>query len=141
MLIDESISIKQKPDIIWKFWLEVSTDTQWREGFTKAEWTSREPHGIGSSGVHYHEKLGPIPWEVTLWEEGVYFEFIHTGGRIRGSEASYYVRAENDGSRAGLKARIVLPLHLRFLAPLMKGFMKKGLQTDLQKLKKIMEES
>jgi hypothetical protein len=40
MKLKESISISRSPEEIWVFWLLVATDIQWREGFTKAEWTT-----------------------------------------------------------------------------------------------------
>ena len=39
MKFSESITISQSPAKIWSYWLQVSTDVQWREGFTKAELT------------------------------------------------------------------------------------------------------
>ncbi len=140
MKIKESISISQSPQKIWDFWLLVTTDIQWREGFTKAEWTTKPPHGVGSAGVHYHEKLGPTPWTILKWEDGHFFEFIHMkDSKLKGSVASYIVEPENEGSLVTLQANIVGPLIIRIIAPLMRGMMAKGLQNDLQKLKEIME--
>jgi hypothetical protein len=140
MKIEESIYISQSPQKIWHFWLLVYTDIQWREGFTKAEWTTPPPHGVGSSGIHYHEKLGATPWTILKWEDGNYFEFIHNQeSKLKGSIASYIVEPENEGSRASLQANIVGPLLMRIIAPLMRGMMVKGLKNDLQRLKEIME--
>ena len=80
MKIDESISISKSPEKIWDFWLPVSTDAQWRNGITRAEWTSDPPYGPGSTGIHYTEDIGAIPWEIIHWEDGKYFEFVHAGG-------------------------------------------------------------
>ncbi len=124
MKIKESISISQSPQKIWDFWLLVSTDILWREGFTKAEWTSQAPHGLGLTWVHYHEKLGPYPWTILKWEEGHYFEFIHNKeSKLKGSIASY----------------IVEPFIMRIIAPLMRGMMVKGLKKNLINLMEIME--
>ena len=140
MVLNESISILQKPEKIWEFWLLVSTDIQWREGFIKAEWTSRPPHGVGSTGVHTHKDLGAMPWTILKWEEGSYFEFIHDReSKLKGSVASYRVQPENEGSRVSLHARIVGPFFMRIISIFMRAKMIQGLQGDLQKLKKIME--
>ena len=140
MKLKESISMSCNPKKIWDFWYLVSTDLEWREGFTKAEWTSEPPHGVGSTGVHYHEKLGAYPWTILRWEEGHFFEFIHDPeSKLKGSIASYIVEPETDGSLVTLQAKIVGPLIMRIMAPLMRGMMAKGLQNDLKKLKEIME--
>ncbi len=78
MVINESISILRNPESIWNFWMDVSNDVQWRDGMTKAEWTSQPPYGIGSTGEHTHQDMGVMKWEVTGIEEGSSFEFIHT---------------------------------------------------------------
>ncbi|MEN8251035.1 MAG: SRPBCC family protein [Bacteroidota bacterium] len=139
MKISESISISTSPEKIWGFWLPVSTDAQWRNGIARAEWTSQPPHGIGSTGVHYAQGLGAFSWEVTNWEDGRYFEFIHTKGRLKGSIASYHVEPENEGSRASLHANFSGPFIMRVIMVLMKGKLRKGMKGDLQKLKDLME--
>ena len=118
MKIKESIYISQSPQKIWDFWLLVTTDIQWRKGFTKAEWTTQPPHGVGSAGVHYHEKLGATPWTIVKWEDGRYFEFVHGNeSKLKGSVASYRVDPEGEGSRVGLQADIVGPFFMRIIAP------------------------
>jgi len=77
MEINESTSISQSSEKIWDFWMPVTTDVQWRDGITKAEWTSQPPYGIGSTGIHYHKDVGAMPWKVIRWEDGRYFEFVH----------------------------------------------------------------
>jgi hypothetical protein len=140
MKIKESISISRSPEEIWDFWLLVSTDIQWRAGFTKAEWTTQPPHGVGSAGVHYHEKLGAMPWTILKWEKGSYFEFIHNQqSKLKGSIASYRVEPENEGSLVTLQAHIVVPFFMQIITFFMRGKMVKGLKSDLQKLKEVME--
>ncbi len=141
MKFSESISILISPDKIWKYWLQVCTDIQWREGFTKAEWTSKAPYGIGSTGTHYHKDLGPMPWTILRWEEGQYFEFVHNReSKLKGSIASYHVEPENGGSCVTLRARFLLPFFMRIFIFFMAGKIKKSLKADLKRLKDIMEE-
>ncbi len=139
MEINESISISQSPESIWDFWLPVETDAQWRGGITKAEWTSQPPYGVGSCGVHYANDIGAMSWEVIEWEDGRYFLFIHTKGRLKGSIASYHVDPENGGSRVSIKAKMKGPFIMRVLMVFMKGKMTKGIKEDLQRLKNLME--
>lgn len=139
MKISESISIAQSPDRIWTFWLPVSTDAQWRDGIVKAEWTSQPPYGIGSSGAHYSKDGGVMSWKVIRWEEGRYFEFIHTEGRLKGSVASYHVEPEKQGSLVSLHADMTGPFIIRIILNIMKAYFRKSIRTDLKRLKDLME--
>jgi len=139
MEINESISISQSPKKIWDFWLLVSTDAQWRSGVLKAEWTSQPPYGLGSTGVHYVKNLGTMSWEVTKWEDGRFFRFVHRGGKFKGSVASYHVEPEKNGSRVTIRAKMVFPSFMRILMIFIKSIIIKGIKTDLQKLKELME--
>ena len=140
MEINESISISQSPEKIWNFWLPVTTDVQWRDGIFKAEWTSQPPYGIGSTGVHYHEKFGAMPWTVTKMENDRHIEWIHNKDSIlKGSIASYHVEPVNGGSRVTLYAKMVTPLFMRIVMVFVRGKMIKGVRAELQKLKELME--
>jgi Polyketide cyclase / dehydrase and lipid transport len=139
MVINESISISRKPESIWTYWLDISNDVNWRDGITKAEWTSHPPYGIGSKGEHTHKKMGLMSWEVTGFEDGSSFEFIHTVGGLRGSIAFFEVKPENNGSRINLQMTVSGPFIMRLMMLFMAGIMRKGVQGDLQKLKELME--
>lgn len=139
MLINESISIAAKPEIIWEYWMDVTNDIHWRNGIIKAVWTSQPPYGIGSTGVHTHKDMGLMNWKVTAFNEGRSFEFIHTEGGLKGSVAYFQVEAENTGSCVQVQMRISGPFIMRFMMLFMAGMMRKGVRGDLQQLKKIME--
>ena len=139
MEIIESISISQSPEKIWDFWVPVTTDVQWRDGITKAEWTSQPPYGIGSTGIHYHKDFGAMPWTIIGWEDGRHTEWVHRESRIKGSIASYHVEPENGGSHVTLHAKMVGPIFMRIIMIFMGGKMIKGVKADLQKLKSLME--
>ena len=141
MEINESISISQSPEKIWDFWMPVTTDTQWRDGITKAEWTSQPPYGIDSTGVHYHKDFGAMPWTIIRWEDGRHTEWLHRESKIRGSTASYHVEPENGGCLVSLQAEMTGPLFMRIMLIFMGGMMKRGVKSDLLKLKEIMEEA
>ena len=139
MLINETISISQKPESIWGFWWDVSNDVQWRNGITKAEWTSQAPYGIGSTGEHTHKDMGVLNWEVTRYEDGRSFEFIHTAGGLKGSIAYFQVEPGENGSSVHVQMRMSGPFIMRFMMFFMGGIMRKGVRGDLQKLKELME--
>jgi carbon monoxide dehydrogenase subunit G len=139
MVINESISISHTPEAIWSFWIDVTNDVQWRNGITKAEWTSKPPFGIGSTGEHTHKDMGVMNWEVTRFEDGRSFEFIHTAGGLKGSIAIFKVEPENNGSRVNVQMRMSGPFIMRFMMFFMGNTMRKGVRGDLQKLKELME--
>lgn len=139
MVINESISILRNPESIWNFWMDVSNDVQWRDGMTKAEWTSQPPHGIGSTGEHTHKDMGVMKWKVTGIEDGSSFEFIHTAGGLKGSIALFQVEAENKGGRVNVQMRMSGPILMRIMILFMGATMRKGVRGDLQKLKQVME--
>jgi len=139
MLIDESISISRNPESIWSYWMDVTNDVQWRNDITKAEWTSQPPYGIGSTGEHTHKDMGAMNWEITRFEDGSSFEFIHTAGGLKGSIAFFQVEPENNGSHVHVQMRMSGPFIMRFMMFFMGSMMRKGVRGDLQKLKELME--
>ena len=119
--------------------MDVSNDVHWRDGMIKAEWTSKPPHGIGSTGEHTHKKMGIMTWEMTRIEDGSSFEFIHTAGGLKGSIATFQLEPKNKGSRVNVQMRMSGPYVMRFMMIFMGGMMRKGVRGDLQKLKELME--
>jgi len=139
MEITVSLSITQSPEMIWNFWMPVTTDVQWRDGIIKAEWTSKPPYGVGSTGVHIHNKFGGMPWTIIKWEEHRHMEWIHRDSKIKGSVASYHVEPEDGGSCVTIYTKMTGPFPMRIIMFFMKRKMIKGLESELQKLKEIME--
>ena len=139
MEFNESISISQNPENIWNFWMTVTSDVQWRDGITKAEWNSQPPYGIGSTGTHYHKDFGAIPWTIIKMENGRHMEWVFGESKMKGTIGYYHVEPENGGSRVTLHAKMVLPFFMRIIMVFMGGNMIKGVKADLQKLKALIE--
>ena len=119
--------------------MDVTNDVHWRNGITKAVWTSQPPYGIGSTGEHTHKDMGVMNWEVTSFHDGSSFEFIHTAGGLTGSIAFFNVESENNGSRVNVQMRVSGPFIMRVMMLFMAGIMRKGVRGDLHKLKELME--
>ena len=119
--------------------MDVRNDVQWRNGMTKAGWTSQPPYGLGSTGEHTHKDIGTMKWELTKFEDGSSFEFIHTAGGLKGSIAFFQVEAESNGSRVNVQMRTSGPFIMRFMMLFMGSTMCKGVRGDLQKPKELME--
>jgi len=139
MEIHDSISISQSPEKIWNFWALVTTDVQWRDGITKAELTSQPPYGVGSTGIHFHKDLGPMPWTIIKWEDGRHMEWVFEDSRMKGAIGFYRVEPENDGSRVTMQSKMALTFFMRIIMVIMRGIIKKSIKGDLHKLKAIME--
>jgi hypothetical protein len=140
MEISESISISKSPETIWNFWLPVTTDVQWRNGIIRAELTSQPPFGVGSTGIHYHKNLGPLPWTIIKWEDGRHMEWIFGECRLKGFIGFYHVEPESDGSRITMQqSKTVLPFFMRIFMVFTRGIIRKSMKGDLQKLKAVME--
>ena len=108
--------------------MDVNNNIHWRNGIIKAEWTSKPPFGIGSTGEHTHKDMGVMKWEITRFEDGRSFEFIHTAGGFKGSIAIFRVEPENNGSRVSIQMRMSGPLILRIMMVFMRGMMRRGVQ-------------
>ena len=142
MEISKSITISRSSEDIWNFLKLVSTDAQWRNGITKAELTSQPPYGVGSTGIHYHKDLGPMPWTIIKWEDGRHMEWIFGTCRLKGFLGFYHVEPENDGSRVSMQqTKTAPPFFMRIIMVFSRGIIKKSMKGDLQRLKTIMEES
>jgi hypothetical protein len=119
--------------------MDVTNDVHWRNGIINAEWTSQPPYGIGSTGEHTHKDMGVMKWEITRFEDGRSFKFIHTAGGLKGSIALFQVEPENIGSRVNVQMRMSGPFIMRFMIFFMRNIMRRGVRGDLQKLKELME--
>lgn len=136
MEIKESISISQPPEKIWNYLFLVTTDVEWRTDYSKTEWTSEPPYGLGSTGVHYHKKMGAIPWSIIKWEEGRHMEWVIGESKFTGSIGSYHIEPENGGSIVTIRSKMVLPLIMRIIMAIVG---RKVVKADLLRLKTIME--
>jgi hypothetical protein len=63
--IEISIWIARPPGDIWKYIVDVSNETQWRDRVNAAQWISDPPHGVGSTGLSILEGIGDFPWKIT----------------------------------------------------------------------------
>lgn len=140
MLINESIFISRKPELVWDYWLDVTNDVHWRNGIIKAVWTSYPPYGIGSTGEHTDKNMGILYWEVTKFEDGKSFEFSHTAGGLKGSVGFFQVEPENDGSLIKVRMKIIGPFIMRLMLLFMGSMIRKNVRGDIEKLKELLEE-
>jgi hypothetical protein len=137
--IESSIWIARAPEDIWNFFSVISTDAQWRNGVIDAKWISEPPHKVGSTGLHIIEGVGDYPWKVSKFEEPRIMAWEVTGGRFEGNHGAYRIAPDGDGSRVTIETRFKQGIVMWFLGLLLKGMLKRGNATDLEKLKTILE--
>lgn len=137
--LESSIWIARPPQEIWNYLVDVSNDTQWRDGVTDAHWDSGPPHGIGSTGLHAGEDTDVMTWRVTEWEEPRIMSWDVTGGRFEGGHAGYRLVPEDAGTHMTLHIRVKHSVLMRVLLLIMKRRLSRQLAADLEKLKAIME--
>ena len=140
MVLNESISVSCKPESVWNFWMDVSNDVLWRNGITNALWTSPPPYGIGSTGEHTQKDMGILAWEVSGFEDGRSFEFVHTAGGLKGSIGYFHVEAQKEGSLIRVRMQIRGPFIMRLMMPFMGNMMRKSIHGDIEKLRELLEE-
>ncbi len=139
MLINESIFILRKPELVWNYWMDVTNDVHWRNGIIKAVWTSDPPYGVGSTGEHTDKNMGILYWEVTRFEDGKSFEFTHTTGGLKGSVGFFQVEPGNEGSLIKVKMRISGPFIIRLMLLFMGSMIRKNVRGDIEKLRELLE--
>lgn len=137
--ITSSIWIARPPEDVWNYLVDVSHDTQWRDGVTGAQWTSDPPHGVGSTGLHIIEGIGDWPWRATAFTASQIMAWDVTGGRFAGSHGAYRMQPDGDGTRFTLETRLKRSVLMSLLMLVLKGRIKRQNALDLQKLKAIME--
>jgi len=137
--IDVSIWIACSPEDIWNYLCDVSNEVLWRYGVHLAEWISEPPYGIGSIGFHFVESMGDYPWKVAEWNEVRHISWDVIDGRFKGARAGYRVLPENTGSRVTIYVSANQNLFLKIMTFVMKRFITRQLNGDLERLKAIME--
>lgn len=137
--LESSIWIARPPEEIWKYVYDFSNDTQWREVVTSAKWISDPPHVVGSTGLHIIEGIGDWPWKATALEEPRLLAWEVTGGRFEGSQGAYRIEPEGNSSRFTLETQLKRSVVISLLIPILKRMIKRRDDSDLEKLKAILE--
>ena len=137
--LESSIWIAQPSKEIWKYVFDFSNDTQWREVVNSAEWISDPPHVVGSTGLHIIEGIGDWPWKATVLEEPRFLAWEVTGGRFEGSQGAYCIGPEGNGSQSTLETQLKRSVVISLLKPILKRMIKRRDDSDLEKLKAILE--
>ena len=137
--VEVSIRIARSPEDIWDYLCDVSNEVLWRYGVYLAQWISEPPYEVGSWGYHIVSGMGDAPWIVAESEEPSIVSWDFTDGKLKGVRGGYRISPEDTGSRVALYMIANKSLFLRIMLLVMKGFFKRQLYGDLERLKAIME--
>jgi hypothetical protein len=137
--IEVSISITRAPEDVWYYLWDVSNEILWRYGVFLAQWITGSPYGIGSIGYHVVSGIGDAPWIVTECEEFRNMSWDFIDGRFKGVHSGYRISHEDMGSRMTIYTSARSNAFMKIMVFVLKGFLKRQLTGDLERLKAILE--
>ena len=136
LLIEESIRITRPPDAVWALITDYSSDHLWRPGITEM---TPDPEGPPAVGTRVREVLETggrsYVTDSVMSSVGPGMTYRFSGsGTTGGVEGGRTVKAVGVNDRApGSLSRF------RLVRPLVGATMKKGLRSDLERLRAILE--
>lgn len=139
LVIKASCYIDRSPGMVWDYMLDPAREKHWRDGVRDAQMTSDPPYGIGSSGLHFTERMGDWPWTIIEWEEGHLMGWEFSGGMMKGSYGSYRIEPDGAGSCAMIEIELRHGGVSGLVMRLMKSKTARILANDLLRLKAILE--
>ena len=129
--------IARSPRDVFAFASDVTNDVHWRTGVTKAGLTTRPPLGVGSEG---YDRAGKAitTWKVVAFEPSSIVDWVLTSGPYGGT-GGYHVQPDGDKTRYTLVADVEPKGMYRLLGPLFQRMGRKQNQTDVERLKELLE--
>ena len=74
--ISHQVDLEASPQRVFEILADVDTWPRWFKGMNKAEWTSPEPHGVGSTRcVYLMGKVLRVDETFLAWDPGKHFAF------------------------------------------------------------------
>ena len=142
LVIEETVRIARAPDEVWTMVTDYSADHLWRPGITEM---TPDPPGPPAVGTRVREVLNTggrsyvTNSTVTSVGPGLTYRFGGTG-TTGGVEGGRTVVASGDGE-AEFSYRVELSLvgGYRLMRPLVGATMRKGLRSDLERLRVLLE--
>jgi hypothetical protein len=141
LLIEESIRIRRDPDAVWAMITDYSSDHLWRPGITEM---TPDPPGPPAVGTRVREVLETggrsyvTDSVVTSVGPGMTYRFSGSG-TTGGVEGGRTVVAIAGDAEFTYRVELTLTGRFRLVRPLVGATMKKGLRSDLERLRAILE--
>jgi Polyketide cyclase / dehydrase and lipid transport len=142
LLIEESVRIGRAPDAVWAMVTDYSSDHLWRPGITEM---TPDPPGPPAVGTRVREVLETggrsyvTDSTVTSVGPGMTYHFSGGGttGGVEGSRT--VVSTGTDDAEFVYRVELTLTGGYRFVRPLVGTTMRKGLRSDLDRLRELLE--
>lgn len=141
--IEESVTIRRSPEVVWATVSDYSIDGLWRPDITEM---TPDPPGPPAVGTRVHEVLRKggrdyvTDSTVTEVGPGMSYRFcgLGTTGKVEGGRR---VVANGSPSEAAFTYQVTLTLTgaTRVLRPIVAASLRKGLRNDLQRLREKLE--
>ena len=115
----------------------MTNDVHWRTGVTEAGFTTRPSLGVGSEG---YDRAGKAitTWKVVAFDPSSTVDWELTSGPYGGT-GGYHVQPDGDKTRFALVADVEPKGMYRLLGPLFQRMGRKQNQTDVERLKELLE--
>jgi hypothetical protein len=151
MLLEATVLIRRTPEEVWAYLGDISNVSQWDQGVAGTRTTSLVSPGVGfefdtlarSPKTAHREDWGKMSYRIEEADpvRGCTVKLTSSSGNAR-----YFKRAEwrfrvdqaRDGSNVYCAACFTLRFRYAILAPVV-YCMKKGIQRDLESLKRVLE--
>ena len=141
--IEESVTIRRSPDVVWATVSDYSSDSVWRPGITEMTPDPPGPPAVGTQVREVLHKGGRdyvTKSTVTEVGPGMSYRFSGSGttGKVEGGRS---VVAGASDSEAVFTYQVTLTLSgaARFLRPIVASSLRKGLREDLGRLRDKLE--
>jgi hypothetical protein len=135
------IFIERSPEDIYNYFANPAYAIQWQSGVVSSDWTSPEPHGVGSTWRAVTKFLGrniEADLEVTEWDPPHKITSKTTSGPIP-FEASYTFEASNKGTQVTGRGRGEFSGFFKLAEGLVGKQAEKQSESDLAALKLLLE--
>lgn len=136
-----TVFISLPPSAVFDYVMNVPHDSEWRTGVAEAAYTSDGPLGVGTTGydtVIANGRDVTVTWTVFEHQPGKLARWTLDSGPMRG-HGGYICEASGDGTSFTLEADVKPVGWYRLLGPLFGMIGRRQNQTDVQKLKTILE--
>ena len=138
MSLSATTVIGQPVETVWDYVMDVSNDVNWRSGLDESGWReegqSTEVGSIGYTRANNQE----MEWRIVVHVPGERVEWEFLNGPFSG-RGGYIVNAVEGGTEFTLMAEIKPKGTYKLLGPIFRWVGKRGNETDVQRLKGILE--
>ena len=129
--------IARSPADVFAFVSDVGNDVHWRTGVSEAGFTTEPPLQVGSEGYDLAGKTRAT-WRVVAFDESSAVDWVLTSGPFGGT-GGYHVEPEDSGTRFTLVADVEPKGAYRLLGPLFARMGRKQNQSDVERLRNLLE--